>query len=366
MKRFFFRTIAWLCLIAHLNLIIPQLHEARAMEEDRDVCSNPVVSKKFPTEEQGSPLGSSVFNVSSLYTLTSEVLPLAIAAIYDDPFSYGLYKIGSLFLDYLQEGSSQKQATHVIIEKVEEIKEISQAIAPLLKSLPYLLAPLAIQAVFVNGGEHLEIPYEELCAGWLLPQNTTAPFLREINRNLTVHTSWEHGLYHPNTSYPVGDKDWETIYVTIKFQIQYFMQRYPDSMNASIRNFTRANGTFPTALISIVSSVEILEEFLLDFQTWFNHCNTYLSTFHYFTINNESLINASRKYYHVAAPTSPTPYTPNPIVITSGVIIGGLICCFVGIMAVSFKNSFRKNQVYTEIDSSELDKVSHNREGSQQ
>ncbi len=108
MWRSLYRTIAWLCIIAHLNLIIPPFHEARAMAVEEEIAkgiqrTHPG-SETFLQDELDLNSLSSLFNASNLwegaYFVVSEIIPLTIGVISNDPISYGLYKVAQAVLDF--------------------------------------------------------------------------------------------------------------------------------------------------------------------------------------------------------------------------------------------------------------------------
>ncbi len=256
-----------------------------------------------------------------------------------------------------------KSITTILKETSTDVIEVCQAIVPSRSlslqtslKLMLLLFPM-MRTVTINGGAHINISYEELCCGWLVAQNTTAPFLVDIDPNQTIRTFFEYGLYDPNTSYPVGSKDWETLLKTVVAQVGHYIQEHPGSMNASVRNFTRVNDTFPTILALIESTAETLKDFLLHYQTWFCNCDSILETFNYFTIDNESLINGSRMYYPLNPPTPtgpPTPYDPSlALGLSFGIPFGVVGVCLLTALVVrnrdSIGNCIRSSE-YTEIE----------------
>lgn len=427
MKHRLYRIIGWLCIIAHLNLIMPPVH-AMDLEDAKAVHITHLAPKAALQDEQDLQCQSLAFNSYNLWEtitsrgasfLVSEIAPLTIGILYDDPISYGFYKIAQAVLDinlqskngllrfarndnsgYYNEERKRKSnpETHELNAKLNSLKddlvafpvsksittilketstdviEVCQAIVPSrslslqtsLKLMP-LLFPM-MRTVAINGGAHLNTSYEELCCGWILAQNATAPFLVDLDPNQTIRTSFEYGLYNPNTSYPVGSKDWETMYVALTFQIRWYIQQHPDSMIASFHNLTRVKGAFPTALALIEATAETFKDFLLGYQTWFCHCDSILATFNYYTIDNESLINGSRIYYPLNPPTPigpPTPYDPSlALGLTFGIPFGVVGVCLLTALVVrnrdSIGNCIRSSE-YTEIEGPPESYVSNRR-----
>jgi len=248
MRNRLFRTIAWLCLIAQLNLITPQFHEAWAMEGEEDYVTH--VPPKNPV-------------------------------IDDQDFT--------------------PQPSHNIL------KEVNQALAPLLKCMPYLLIPLIIQAIAINGGADLAIPYKGPCLQYLPFDNKTAPYLRDVAPQDMIQTIFEFGLYDPNTSYPVGSILSGVYYHEIEFMFDRYERRYPGAINASIREFKRSNKTGYITQAFFNTTVEILQKLLSFPELQGYECEPYRANFNYYSMDGEFLINATRKYYHVTTPPIPDP-----------------------------------------------------------
>ena len=325
MRNHLTRVIAWLCIIAHLNLIMPSFHEARAMnfEEEgvRTTCS-----KKFLHEEQDltlRPSVNSLWNSASFFIY--DILPFAVGVMTEDPLSYSLYIAGKNLLEYLQED----RETNVAKKTVDVVKGASRAIASTIPYVAPLLLPV-MRAIDINGGAHLNMSYYDYCSGWVLFSNKTAPYPIDIDPNVTIQTIFEHGLYDPNKPYPVGSSYWETYYVTFRAQVSEFRFFNPGTMNASIYNLTRIGEAFPTTLVSISSTPETIQKFLSHLQVSFFSCNTALTNFKYFTMDNESLINASRIYYSPNPTNAPTnaPVDPIPYIVMgtfAGLVLVGTV-----------------------------------------
>lgn len=315
MKRQLYRTIAWLCIIAHLNFIMPTAH---AMHVEDDVAySMSTVSIKPQFDQDLEP--SSYMNTlwSGAAFLVGDILPLVIC---EDPFSYGLYVAAKILL----EQSLETSPTQVVKKTLHVVQDTSRAVVSAASVWPLFALPV-INALEINGGPYQKLSYRD-CPLWYLYHNDTAPFVIGFNSTDDILTTFIHGKYDPSLPYPVGVQNGERIATGFSALVDSYIFNHPGSMkNATVQNFTRLNDTFPTILVSFIANPKTIADFLSGLQVLCEKCETYLTNFSYSTLDNESLINASRIYSPMHVP----PDGMNPIVVVMCVMLAGF--AFVGV-----------------------------------
>jgi hypothetical protein len=233
------RIVAWLCIIAHLNLIIPSFHMAYAgtiedLTEEGGIKVHQIITSSinanlegpFPEEHQ-IKAHPSLFTATDVWeeaTSTASAfwktgIPLLfLASLFDsaNPFSYLLGYLGLFtFLDNLDKASVIKQTARGAQAVYKFIDPSQSIIKTFLVLFPFLfhVTRAVQQTLKINGGENRDIPYLNL-QEWIYYDPSTIPFLKEFDPNKPIMTTIGINILNPHVFGITTEENWEHDLVT--------------------------------------------------------------------------------------------------------------------------------------------------------
>lgn len=282
MTRKFTRYIAWLCIVAHLNLILPPVHVAYAMDSiewtetsltvpSKSVHVAPPVDEELQSKSLPSTLGPSDFWDNAVPLVKSAMMWALLEWMGIDPLlTFAVILLG---------GDALKNAQTTF-------QSISPSQAKIVFLAAYNLLSFA-RAALVNGGDNVDIGY--IGNGPLGYHNTTVPVPIGLGPQTGLMTDISYQIFVPNGVMPIYEVPLEN------------SSLIPAIENAFLN--TKGNVTLTAGLQSVVvrSSSENLKNYLLnvDMPTEKGVSSIQLMYKIYDAMTNESIANATRRFYNV-------------------------------------------------------------------
>lgn len=175
----FYRIIAWVCIIAQLNLVLPSYQMAYAMGDKEEVINKALtITPEFALEEIPHTTRSTTFIDTEMWEKAAAFTSVLLLASWLEGVNPIYPFLSCVLFDKLIAPASRMIKTY---------KSIISSPATLFLALHSLINHVA--ATFtINGGKEMVIPWTtplDQCK-WVQYNETTAPFLRGVNPDQTL------------------------------------------------------------------------------------------------------------------------------------------------------------------------------------